>query len=163
MFQAGYGIYSSCFVDFIGAAVTFSAFFHRTALYRIQQEICGKSTFEDNTGNNAFSLPPSTIYTERWEIWIMSSANSNLVDNTLIWDSFGSNAEDRAEANGTAETNLDKYYHCEVNRQKLPCRERSLFASCRGALYIFRDTAGNFYPAEASFQTCAGLKFSVQH
>lgn len=122
-----------------------------------------KGTFEDNTGNNAFSLPPSTIYTERWEIWIMSSANSNLVDNTLIWDSFGSNAEDRAEANGTAETNLDKYYHCEVNRQKLPCRERSLFASCRGALYIFRDTAGNFYPAEASFQTCAGLKFSVQH
>ena len=29
--------------------------------------------FEDNAGNNAFSSTPSTIYTEKWEIWIMAS------------------------------------------------------------------------------------------
>lgn len=51
-----------------------------------------KGAFEDNSGNNPFSLTPSTIYTERWEIWIMASSKST--SGTNKWNSYGSNAED---------------------------------------------------------------------
>ena len=69
-------------------------------------------SFEDNAGNNAFSLTPSTIYTERWEIWIMSSSNQSIDENNkLIWNSYGSNAG--ANAEGGSESNdidMNKYY-----------------------------------------------------
>lgn len=65
-------------------------------------------TFEDNAGNNAFSLTPSTIYTERWEIWIMSSSNKSIDENNkLIWNSYGSNAEGNSESN---DIDMNKYY-----------------------------------------------------
>lgn len=69
-------------------------------------------TFEDNAGNNAFSLTPSTIYTERWEIWIMSSSNKSIDENNkLIWNSYGSNAEGNAESGSESnDIDMNKYY-----------------------------------------------------
>lgn len=68
-------------------------------------------TFQDNAGNNAFSLTPSTIYTEEWHIWII--ADSNVSSGTNPWGSYGSNAEgtvDDTNENGTTNMDLSKYY-----------------------------------------------------
>ena len=46
-------------------------------------------TFIDNAGNNAFSLTPSSIYTEEWHIWIIADAKSTSGEN--IWGHYGSN------------------------------------------------------------------------
>lgn len=68
-----------------------------------------KGTFEDNAGNNAFSLTPSTIYTERWEIWIMSS--SRATSGTNPWNSYGSNDTSPSESgSGTGGLDTSKYY-----------------------------------------------------
>lgn len=68
-------------------------------------------TFKDNAGNNAFSLTPSTIYTEEWHIWIM--ADSSATSGTNPWGSYGSNEEGSAGNTGEAgetEVDLSKYY-----------------------------------------------------
>lgn len=68
-------------------------------------------TFQDNAGNNAFSLTPSTIYTEEWHIWIM--ADSRATSGTNPWNSYGSNADGSAgKDDGTGNTTVDltKYY-----------------------------------------------------
>ena len=68
-------------------------------------------TFEDNAGNNAFSLTPSTIYTEEWHIWIMASSKATSGDNP--WNSYGSNAEGSAGSStgsGGTQVDLSKYY-----------------------------------------------------
>ena len=70
-----------------------------------------KGTFEDNAGNNAFSLTPSTIYTEEWHIWIMAS--SKATSGTNPWNSYGSNAERTAGSDtglGSKSVDLSKYY-----------------------------------------------------
>ena len=70
-----------------------------------------KGTFEDNAGNNAFSLTPSTIYTEEWHIWIMAS--NSVASGTNPWNSYGSNAERTAgSTDEPRSTNIDlsKYY-----------------------------------------------------
>ena len=70
------------------------------------KKFAANGTFEDNAGNNAFSLTPSTIYTEEWHIWIMAS--SRATSGTNPWNSYGSNAEstaggdNRSNAEGTA-------------------------------------------------------------
>lgn len=72
-------------------------------------------TFEDNAGNNAFSLTPSSIYTEEWHIWIMASSRAKTGTNP--WNSYGSNAEDPAgSGNGSGNTGVDlsKYYFYTV-------------------------------------------------
>ncbi|MEE1018266.1 MAG: prealbumin-like fold domain-containing protein [Acutalibacteraceae bacterium] len=66
-------------------------------------------TFEDNAGNNAFSLTPSSIYTEKWQIWIMAS--SRATSGTNPWNSYGSNAEGSAENSPSNNSvDLSKYY-----------------------------------------------------
>lgn len=68
-------------------------------------------TFDDNAGNNAFSLTPSTIYTEEWHIWIMASSKNT--SGTNPWNSYGSNAEGSAGSgtgSGSTEVDLSKYY-----------------------------------------------------
>ena len=74
-----------------------------------------KGTFVDNAGNDAFSLTPSTIYTEEWHIWIMAS--SRATSDTNPWNSYGSNAEDSSGSgdglDGT-EVDLSKYYFYTV-------------------------------------------------
>ncbi|MGN0583931.1 MAG: SpaA isopeptide-forming pilin-related protein, partial [Ruminococcus sp.] len=71
-----------------------------------------KGTFADNAGNNAFSLTPSTIYTEEWHIWIMAS--SKATSGTNPWNSYGANAEGSADSNpgtsGNKSIDLSKYY-----------------------------------------------------
>lgn len=67
-------------------------------------------TFADNAGNNAFSLTPSTIYTEEWHIWIMAS--SRATSGTNPWNSYGSNAEGSAGSdNGSGSTTVDLSKH----------------------------------------------------
>ncbi len=66
-----------------------------------------KGTFEDNAGNNAFSLTPSTIYTEEWQIWIMSS--SKVTTGTNPWNSYGANA-DSGSGTDNQDLDLSKYY-----------------------------------------------------
>lgn len=68
-------------------------------------------TFEDNAGNNAFSLTPSLIYTEEWHVWIMASSRAKTGTNP--WNSYGSNATGTAgSGNGSGSTTVDfsKYY-----------------------------------------------------
>lgn len=75
------------------------------------KKFAASGTFEDNAGNNAFSLTPSTIYTEEWHIWIMAS--SKATSGTNPWNSYGSNAEGSAGSdNGSGSTTVDlkKYY-----------------------------------------------------
>ena len=74
-----------------------------------------KGTFADNAGNDSFSLTPSSIYTEKWQIWIMAS--SRATSGTNPWNSYGSNAEDQAgSGNGSGNTGVDlsKYYFYTV-------------------------------------------------
>ena len=75
------------------------------------KKFAASGTFADNAGNNAFSLTPSTIYTEEWHIWIMAS--SKATSGTNPWNSYGSNAEGSAgSGNGSGSTTVDlsKYY-----------------------------------------------------
>ena len=67
-------------------------------------------TFEDNAGNNPFSLTPSAIYTEEWHIWIMAS--SKATSGTNPWNSYGSNAESSAGSSSVSSkaVDLSKYY-----------------------------------------------------
>lgn len=75
------------------------------------KKFAANGTFADNAGNNAFSLTPSTIYTEKWEIWIMASSSET--SGTNPWNKYGSNAEGSAGSNsGVGGTTVDtsKYY-----------------------------------------------------
>ena len=79
------------------------------------KKFAANGTFADNAGNNAFSLTPSSIYTEEWHIWIMAS--SRATSGTNPWNSYGSNAEDPAgSGTGSGNTGLDlnKYYFYTV-------------------------------------------------
>ena len=75
------------------------------------KKFAANGTFEDNAGNNAFSLTPSTIYTEEWHIWIMAS--SRAPSGTNPWNSYGSNAEGSAgneTRSGITTVDMSKYY-----------------------------------------------------
>ena len=48
-------------------------------------------TFENNADNKAFSLTPSSIYTEEWKIWII--ADSKATSGTNPWGKYGLNAD----------------------------------------------------------------------
>ena len=75
------------------------------------KKFAASGTFEDNAGNNAFSLTPSTIYTEEWHIWIMAS--SRATSGTNPWNSYGSNAEGSASNDNSSNSksvDLSKYY-----------------------------------------------------
>lgn len=58
------------------------------------KHFAGDGTFEDNTDNKPFSLTQSSIYTEEWKIWILSSAKGTGATNP--WYSFGSNKDGSA-------------------------------------------------------------------
>ena len=75
------------------------------------KKFAANGAFADNAGNNAFSLTPSTIYTEEWHIWIMAS--SRATSGTNPWNPYGSNAGGSAgSGNGSGSTTVDlsKYY-----------------------------------------------------
>ena len=74
------------------------------------KKFAARGTFEDNAGNNPFSLTPSAIYTEEWHIWIMAS--SKTTSGTNPWNSYGSNAESSAGSSSVSSkaVDLSKYY-----------------------------------------------------
>lgn len=75
------------------------------------KKFAASGAFEDNAGNNAFSLTPSTIYTEEWHIWIMASSKST--SGTNPWNSYGSNDKGSAgsdNSSGSTTVDLSKYY-----------------------------------------------------
>lgn len=75
------------------------------------KKFAASGTFEDNAGNNAFSLTPSTIYTEEWHIWIMASSKAQ--SGTNPWNSYGSNAGGSAgsgNGSGSITVDMSKYY-----------------------------------------------------
>ena len=74
------------------------------------KKFAAEGTFEDNAGNNPFSLTPSAIYTEEWHIWIMAS--SKTTSGTNPWNSYGSNAESSAGSSSVSSkaVDLSKYY-----------------------------------------------------
>ena len=74
------------------------------------KKFAASGTFEDNAGNNAFSLTPSTIYTEEWHIWIMASSRATSGINP--WNSYGSNAKDTEEVT-TQSNSMDKFSNVE--------------------------------------------------
>ena len=79
------------------------------------KKFAASGAFEDNAGNNAFSLTPSSIYTEEWHIWIMASSRAKTGTNP--WNSYGSNAEDPAGSgtgSGNTGVDLNKYYFYTV-------------------------------------------------
>ena len=93
----------------IGNSVTAGAEPQQYTVYSKKFAVSG--TFEDNAGNNAFSLTPSTIYTEEWHIWIMAS--SRATSGTNPWNSYGANAEGSAGSDnesGSTTVDLSKYY-----------------------------------------------------
>ena len=77
------------------------------------KKFAANGAFADNAGNNAFSLTPSTIYTEEWHIWIMASERGKDTSKPNPWNSYGSNAEGSAgsgSGNGSTTVDLSKYY-----------------------------------------------------
>ena len=56
------------------------------------KKFAASGTFEDNAGNNAFSLSPSSIYTEEWHIWIMADGKATVYQSDNPWGKYGSNA-----------------------------------------------------------------------
>ncbi|MGE9965411.1 InlB B-repeat-containing protein [Fusicatenibacter saccharivorans] len=77
------------------------------------KKFAASGAFQDNAGNNAFSLTPSTIYTEEWHIWVMASVRGKDTSKSNPWNSYGSNAGGSAGSDtGSGGTNVDlsKYY-----------------------------------------------------
>ena len=75
------------------------------------KKFAASGAFADNAGDNAFSLTPSTIYTEEWHIWIIEGHRAT--SGTNPWGSYGSNAEGSAgteDGSGGTEVDLSKYY-----------------------------------------------------
>ena len=75
------------------------------------KKFAASGAFEDNAGNNAFSLTPSTIYTEEWHIWIM--ADGKVTSGNNPWGHYGSNAEGSASNDNNSNSrsvDLSKYY-----------------------------------------------------
>ena len=76
------------------------------------KKFAASGAFEDNAGNNAFSMTPSTIYTEEWHIWIMADGNGKSGE-TNPWGHYGSNAEGSASSGSSSNSkavDLSKYY-----------------------------------------------------
>ena len=72
-------------------------------------------TFQNNSGNNAFSLTPSSVYTEEWHVWIIADSRATSGNNT--WGHYGSNAEGTAgstDESGGTDVDMDKYYRYTV-------------------------------------------------
>ena len=69
------------------------------------KKFAANGTFQDDTGNNPFSLTPSTIYTEEWHVWIIADSRGTSGDNP--WGKYGSNAEGSAGSTGI---DTSKYY-----------------------------------------------------
>ena len=62
------------------------------------KKFAANGTFVNNSGNNAFSLKPSAIYTEEWQIWIIADRNTS--NGTNPWGKYGANDPDNSSTGG---------------------------------------------------------------
>ena len=62
------------------------------------KKFAANGTFANNSGNNAFSLKPSAIYTEEWQIWIIADRNTS--NGTNPWGKYGANDPDNSSTGG---------------------------------------------------------------
>ena len=62
------------------------------------KKFAANGTFANNSGNNAFSLKPSAIYTEEWQIWIIADKNTS--SGTNPWGKYGANDPDNSSTGG---------------------------------------------------------------
>ena len=62
------------------------------------KKFAANGTFANNSGNNAFSLKPSAIYTEEWQIWII--ADRNISSGTNPWGKYGANDPNNSSTGG---------------------------------------------------------------
>ena len=62
------------------------------------KKFAANGTFANNSGNNAFSLKPSAIYTEEWQIWIIADRNTS--SGTNPWGKYGANNPDNSSTGG---------------------------------------------------------------
>lgn len=60
--------------------------------------------FLNNDDNKPFSSTPSSIYTEKWDIWVIGTVKSFNSDGTLKWGNYGLNGDD------SSSFDLSKYY-----------------------------------------------------
>ena len=101
-------------------------------------------TFEDNAGNNAFSMTPSTIYTEEWHIWIMADGCGKSGEENP-WGHYGSNVVDSSGSgnNGTSSRSVDL---SKYNLYTVPAGQTdTLFAFVSiGCYQSSAKTYGNF-------------------
>ena len=65
--------------------------------------------FKDNSDNQPFSMTPSSIYTEKWCVWVITDHNTTAAGATNPWGSYGLNAENGGAESGS-EADLSKYY-----------------------------------------------------
>lgn len=117
-------------------------------------------SFEDNTDNDAFSMTPSSVYTEEWRIWII--ADNNVTSGTNPWGSYGSNVKDTTSggsSSGTGGLNLNKY-----NLYTVPAGQtETLFCFVSiGCYQDKRKTFGNFID-NINFQIYHPLSGSSTH
>ena len=79
------------------------------------KKFAANGTFENNSGNNAFSLTPSSVYTEEWHVWIIADRKATSGKNP--WGRYGSNAEGTAgstDESGGTDVDMDKSYRYTV-------------------------------------------------
>ena len=77
------------------------------------KKFAASGTFDNNDDNKPFSMTKTSVHTERWDIWILSS--QSVSTGTNPWSHFGSNSTEESD-NGNSGTDIDlsKYYYYSV-------------------------------------------------
>lgn len=81
------------------------------AIILYSKKFAENGSFEDNQDNQPFSMEPSSVYTEKWHIWIMTDhkAGTGITENP--WTHYGLNAETGSSSSGGGGgVDLSKYY-----------------------------------------------------
>ncbi|MDD6880283.1 MAG: hypothetical protein PUE18_01740, partial [Firmicutes bacterium] len=81
------------------------------AIILYSKKFAENGSFEDNQDNQPFSMEPSSVYTEKWHIWIMTDhkAGTGITENP--WTHYGLNAEAGSSlSGGGGGVDLSKYY-----------------------------------------------------
>lgn len=105
--------------------------------------------FEDNAGNNPFSLTPSPFYTQKWQIWLMQDHRATSGTGTNPWTTYGTSA---ANNGGNANSGLGEAYY----RYTVPTGQRqTLFGFVSVSIEENKGkTFGNFLD---------GITFTIYH
>ena len=105
------------------------------------KKFAANGTFVNNSGNNAFSLKPSAIYTEEWQIWIIADRNTS--SGTNPWGKYGAN--DPANSSTGGNLSGDYFYTVPADQTETIFGFVSVggFANASGAPST-QKTYGNF-------------------